>query len=672
MTTKEFNERDTSDAVYSAYTEEDFSKLERLLKEGFDINHKSVFETIEYCDFQISSMEKLINLGLDVNKKVSFDSRPYWFGFIDDIDGDIELLRKILNLKGLDINSTSKSGTTIINSLISEARYLDNSDDFSLEFIKILIDKGFDIHKKLKNNKSLLHPLIIFPKAATLLVSQGLNINDSTSRSITPLMYFLQECYNSDTSLETVQRYIELGADIHLEVNDDTSERNGWTALHFAILAKSSSIVEYLLSIDAKSDQVFKNGTTTLDVALKYQNEDIIDLFYDESQSDILSSATKKSFINTFMLNQDYNQVIEWFFKIPDKDLEWETMHHLSFAYRKTGDIANQIKFGLEAIERFGANNFLIDNMVFIYVLSQKYTEAITFFELHKPNFNPTSDPAANTIAHIVIAYDQLGLQQQGINQLKDLIEDAKDTRESKPGLMFFNVACLYAAINDVDNTISLSALAIGKGYIKADFDDPCFKDIRTSEKFQTLLEFAEENVVYKYMTKGHESITFYSRSNDEFEQIKFDGTKHESTELSFSDLGHLIICLFDIIKQYKIDGYIEATIDFTKIWLPVWDDIFKKIAASTTEPLGELKLEWDFDHDDGSLIRPYYAYSDNGFDLDHYDHLQYIPTKAIFFDVMTEVIKLDSFKALNKQNCVYLIQSEHDCGNEFGYEVNA
>lgn len=665
----EIDQRKLSEAVHSAYSDNNFAPLEKLLKQGVNINHKQIHDELKYITFNLDAMEKLAILGFDVNTKRDFLDAPMWFEFFDYLAGDSDKLKRVFNIKGLDVNV--KKGGNLFQAFdrTLSTMTLDEADDYTLFFIKTLIEKGFDIHFKNHLGNTLLHLIEKSPKSIDLLVSKGLDINAPNKKGRTPLMRFCLEAENNEQYVAGVKKYIGLGADFHVEITDDDTERGGWTALHHAIVGRVPLIIEYLLSVGAKTDQVFQNGESTLDLVLTQNSPEINRIFSDEI-AHTSSPNTLKKIIGNHMVTQEYDAVIAMYFDIPDDNLDWEVMHRLSYSYRKTGELKKALKYGLLAVERFGMHNFLLDNLIFINAVKGEFQEAINLWEKYKVDFKAHEDPAANIIAHVVYCFDQLSQQKEGLTSVEDFIEAASATTEIKPGFMHFNLACLYTLVADEANALINTALAAEKGYDAKCFDDNAFDNIRQNDMFKILLNFMEDSVVYKYMTKGDSSISFYSRSNDELELIKDVAGEIEHMSLSFNDLAHLVTIMKDHIDNFKAEGYVTSEIDFNKIWVPVYDDIFKQIGSQASKPLSTINVEWDFDHDQYSLIRPYYVYTDNGFELDHYNFIQYIPTQRIFNNIMSEVVGLDSFKALTKAGPVTIYQSEHDGGNEFSYTM--
>ncbi|MBU2951583.1 ankyrin repeat domain-containing protein [Tamlana agarivorans] len=665
----EFNEREISNSVYLAYFYNEFTQLEALIEKGLDINHEKVHETIKYAEFKIEAMEKFVSLGFNVNVKSGLGGLPKFFDFVEGLQGDQVLLKRVLNIKGINFNELSKRGSNILSvfNRTLELLSLEQADDFSFVFIKLIIEKGFNYTFIDKRGNSILHYIEKSPKALAFLVEKGLDINSVNTKGITSLMHFCLEASNNEAYVEAVKKYIKLGADIHISVNNEESTKHGWTALHHAIYGRVPLIAKYLLSIGAKYDQVFKDGTTTLDLTIKTNNKEVISLFMDAIETNKTPTVIK-SMIAFFLVNMNYSEIITWFEELPLEEANWETLHTASVAYRKIGAIKTATKYGLLGIKKFGINNYLLDNIVFIYVVSGEFQKALEIWNQFKNEFIPTNDPAANTIGHVVVAYDKLNKHKEGFEDVFEFVEKAKSTRETKAGFMFFNVACLASINNDIDNTINLSALALSKAYKASDFNDCNFDTIRNTNIFKTLMDFSNNKVLYLTFKKEDEIVTFYSRCNNEYDFI-IENDKVRSVETrSFNDLGHMLRMVYSEIGYLKQDGYKPFDVDFINIWIPVYDDLFKRILATTKDPLGRLNMEWDFDHNDNTLTRPYYVYCDNGYELDHYNEIYYIPTQKIYESVISKVVKLDAFKALNKKDTVEIIQSEHDGGKEFTF----
>lgn len=658
--------------IVDAYEDGEFDKLESLLQKGNIINNEKVAEGLLFCDFTIDNMEKLAALGFDVNVMGKWSRTPYWFSFFNDFEGDIELAKRILNIKGLDINAGSEKGYSILFKMKSILESVTNSH-FAGDFVKLLLEKGLKPDTLSKEVRTALFFAGDYPEISKLLVSTGLDINTRDHHGHTPFSYFCYTTEKSETVNEYVQSFIELGADIHSEITIPDSDKTGMTPLFWAIKSRNLPLVKSLLSKGVEKNHVSQNDLTALEVALGTQKSELVDLFFDEFRKDY-HVRIKSKLVGYYMALQDWNEVLRWGLQIDEAELEsWEVLHQISYAYRKNDDIYKAEVNGLKAIKKFGYNNYLIDNMIYIYVISARPTDAIKFWHECKNSFDPKGDAAANTVGHIIVAYDQLKKHAEGIDELKKYADLCHGTTEGRKGFSQFNFACLYGEVNDIAGVIHYAAVAISADYDAPDFEyDSCFDSVREHMAFKILMDYSIAKTIYIYLEKGNQYVKFYTRYNDEYELVKFDGKRHKSLTIKVESVEQMVFSVYEKYQEYVNNSYVESSFNYTEKWIPVWDDIFKQIKDSTTEPLGELRLEWDFNSDNGddynTLERPYYAYSDNGFDIDHYDFIAYIPSKSIFKDVLTEIIKLDSFKKLKKSKEVKLIQSEHDGGDEFTY----
>ena len=135
-----FDERVINEAAYIAYSKNDFTQLEQLIKAGLDINHKKIHDTLKYTEFKVEPMEKLTALGFDVNRKGGMGGFPKFFDFIRDLEGDVALLKRVLNIKGIDFNATSKRGSNVLSTFDSslETLTIEQADDYTLVFIKTI------------------------------------------------------------------------------------------------------------------------------------------------------------------------------------------------------------------------------------------------------------------------------------------------------------------------------------------------------------------------------------------------------------------------------------------------------------------------------------------------------------------------------------------------------
>ncbi|MDO5980663.1 ankyrin repeat domain-containing protein [Flavivirga spongiicola] len=666
------SDKEFTNLTIEAYRDGELEKIVPYLKQGYKINHADVAEGMFFIDFDIDKMEKFAAMGFDVNTPDKWTKNPYWFDFFYDLEADIELVKRVLSIKSLDLNAGSEKGFSLLFRTDSLVKSVTPAN--IIQLIKLLLDSGIKVGTLDKYEKNALHFWGDYPEVLKLLTLQGLDINKHDNKGYTPFSWFCYSCENEETMIKSVDAFVELGANINYEVILPKSEKLGMTPLFFAISNKKLPLVKHLLELGVDKNQVSKNGLTALEVALSTQNREFIELFFNEDKVDY-STTIKSLLVGYNMVSQNWDAVLYWGLQINEDELEkWEVIHQLSYAYRKNGNIDKALEYALRGINKFGLNNMFFDNIIYIYIISGQYQAAIDFWRKNKANFDPKKTASANTIGHMIVAYEQLQMYTEGIKELKEYADQCHGTSEGRSGFSQFNFACLYGLINDIEGVIHYSAVAIENDYHAYDFEcDSSFDNVREHEAFELLMEYSNEKIIYLYLKKENQNVIFYTRTNDKFEIIEFGEEKQSNNKVNVESTAVLINSVYQKSKEYIDKGYAVSEFNYAEKWVSVYDNIFNQIAKETITPLGELRLEWDFNFDyneeeGNSLERPYYAYSDNNFEIDHYDYIQYIPTKRIFKEIMRKVVKLDSFSNLSKKEEVKLIQSEHDCGDEFHF----
>ncbi len=255
------------------------------MQKGQKLNHEKAAEEMLFCDFNIDNMEKLAVFGFDVNVMGEWTITPYWFSFFNNFEGDFELAKRILNIKGLDINAGSEKGYSILFKIKSILKSITDSA-FAIEFVKLLIEKGLKPNTLSKEGRTALFFTSNYPELTKLFMETGLDINAQDNHGHTPFSYFCYTVDKSESIDDKVQSFIELGADIHSEITNPDSEKTGMTPLFWAIKSRNIPLVKSLLSSGVDKNLESQNGLTALEIALGSQKTDLVDLFFDEFRSD--------------------------------------------------------------------------------------------------------------------------------------------------------------------------------------------------------------------------------------------------------------------------------------------------------------------------------------------------------------------------------------------------
>jgi len=220
--------------LLEACSKGDLKKVERLLREGADVNSRDKYDRtalIRVC------------MGLP---------RPR-----DSNDPLPGLVRLLLN-RGADPNIRDKYGKTALiwASSLMPSKWA--SSEPVLQVLRLLLDKGADINAKDKEGKT---PLMyaVFPDVARLLVEKGAKINAGDGTGRTALMWCAGGSWHQYVGyVETMDLLLEKGA----QINDQDKE--GKTALIWACSEGTLLAIKLLLQKGADTNVRDNKGKTAL------------------------------------------------------------------------------------------------------------------------------------------------------------------------------------------------------------------------------------------------------------------------------------------------------------------------------------------------------------------------------------------------------------------------
>jgi ankyrin repeat protein len=291
----------------------DYNAIEILITEGADVNIVDNdgntalmiacinIENDEYGCWSSEIIEGLINYHTDVNIE-NYEGDTVLMSAVKDSNwGTVYTLIKM----GLDVNTKTKDGESILNKLLDEDRCL---YEYHIKVVKYFIDKGVDINFKNSLGYTPLMQACIqeYSEVVEILLKNGADINatDNDGKSalswlvevstFQPHSYareletlfnkklslydpsFRQQCdsiadkWNSQT-LKTLDLLIESEADV------DIIDIQGYTPLMRACQTGHCDILERLLLEDVNMDIRNNEGDTALMIATKMGHCDIVE-----------------------------------------------------------------------------------------------------------------------------------------------------------------------------------------------------------------------------------------------------------------------------------------------------------------------------------------------------------------------------------------------------------
>jgi len=138
-----------------------------------------------------------------------------------------------------------------------------------MEKVEKLLEKGFDINNKYHDGCTPLHMALGRYELMKLLIAKGANVNAKDRKGKTPLHYAAllgsnqapvipakgqSKCTSREKIYEIIDLLLENGAMI------DAKDNGQSTALHVAVKANNTLVIEKLLNEGAKTEAKTKNG----------------------------------------------------------------------------------------------------------------------------------------------------------------------------------------------------------------------------------------------------------------------------------------------------------------------------------------------------------------------------------------------------------------------------
>ena len=344
---------------------------------------------------------------------------------------------------------------------------------------------------------------------------------------------------------------------------------------------------------------------------------------------------------------------------------DWRLWHLKSAAHRAQGDLRSAVATAEEGLSRYGPKPHLVD-LLFVYLArSGRGAEAVARWNDLAPSFDATQNPAANTLAHLVVCFIQAGHRTQGLERLAPLFERARGTSQSREGLMEFNAACLFALEGDADHAAQWAAHALALGYRTGEFDDADFDAVRRAPVFEQLLAHVSDGGRDFQLRQLGARRVFVWTSPNQLRRMDFeDDTLTWDLPIHFDDPYALVARRREWLADLEAEGFARAEFDFTTPWLEALDELFTRL-SQVEEPISRLALEWDFLPTAGRIERAYsltepLAVHDFGI-------LPLLPTERHLDQVLEAARRLPSHARVRWAPQVIVTHAEHDSGVEFG-----
>ncbi|MFO0595729.1 MAG: hypothetical protein U0228_10500 [Myxococcaceae bacterium] len=347
---------------------------------------------------------------------------------------------------------------------------------------------------------------------------------------------------------------------------------------------------------------------------------------------------------------------------------DWRLWHLKAATHRQLGDLASAVATAEEGLARYGPKPHLVDLLFSYLARAGRGAEAVERWAELAPSFKAFTNPAANTLAHLVVCFISAGQRGQALEQLAPLFETARGTTQSRAGLMEFNAACLFALEGRVADATLWSARALELGYQPKEFADADFDGIRTDGLFsQFLAHVSGDRRGFELREAGARRVVVWTRPG-ELRRLEWNAGRLEAEVVEPApDPLQLVEARRAWLEDCDAAGMAHATFDFVTPWRTALDVLFQSLARRDLE-VSRLSLVWDYDPRVRGLEREYSLHAP--VELEAFALLPQLPTRAALEEVFGSARTLASFGRVRWAREVEVTHEEHDAGVEFAVSV--
>lgn len=220
----------------------------------------------------IGALRTLLQKDVNINEQDKKKKTILHYAIDDEKNNNIELIRTLLSVPGIDVNVQDDKGRTPLHNAT------DNENDNNLEIVQLLLDKGARVN--IKNNKGYT-PLDNAAnnesnnnlKMVGLLLERSANVNVKDNQGFTPLHGAASNSNNNNLAMVRL---------LLLKDADPTAtDENGWTPLHSAMAnpnKNSLEIAKLLLQNRTYVNRTYvnsqdKDGYTPLHLAISLNDD---------------------------------------------------------------------------------------------------------------------------------------------------------------------------------------------------------------------------------------------------------------------------------------------------------------------------------------------------------------------------------------------------------------
>jgi ankyrin repeat protein len=230
-----------------------------LLNHGADPNHTKldppiitqIFNNVTDAELRLKLLKLLHQKGAHVDE---IDSSGMSALLHAALLGDVPCVDYLLD-HGADTKLADTEGRTAFDRVV---------DGHYVEVVRLLLDKGGDVHTALHHERSPLFSAVKKPEMVRLLLERGADPDVRSPDGFTPLMLAA-----GDNHVQTVKVLLEYDATVDMDLwHTNDGAKSGWTALAFAADRGNSEVVLLLAEAGANINHRVDGGSTALHLAI--------------------------------------------------------------------------------------------------------------------------------------------------------------------------------------------------------------------------------------------------------------------------------------------------------------------------------------------------------------------------------------------------------------------
>ncbi len=385
-----------------------------------------------------------------------------------------------------------------------------------------------------ESNRNLLFFVYKNKTLLEALLKKGVDVNQKDNDGVTVLgMVCSYAKGDNQEYIEIVKLFLKYAANPNVSLIKEGWAK-GTTPLHYAIENKAIEITKLLVNASANVNAMRENGKNPLMMAHEASNTTLIDVLIEAGATAPEKELLKIAFTRCASKKEWYKLIEMEDDIISAYPEEFTIVLRLAEAhYFLRLDYAKAVAYAKRAL-LLEANNSSLNILFMSLIRLGKVQETIDMFLGNKEKFNPERILADNIIANLVVAYCASNQLKEGVEVLSPYFSKVDESRSVR-GVMSFNIACMYALVNDTHEMLPYVVNALEREYTKEDFlNESDFSNYHTNELFLFILSQDHKNTIeLEESVVDSEANTFKKLSVKAFYNtgtFSFENEDHEFT----------------------------------------------------------------------------------------------------------------------------------------------